>query len=73
MVQWLRLHSPNAGDPGLTPGQGTRTHMWQLRVSMPQLKILYEDPTTKTWNSQINKQIFLKNKIPLGTMKGLTI
>ena len=30
VVQWLRLHAPNAGDPGLIPGQGTRFHMPQL-------------------------------------------
>ena len=27
MVQWLRLHAPNAGDLGLIPGQGARSHM----------------------------------------------
>ena len=32
MVQWLRLGSPDAGDPGLMPGQGTRYHTAQLRV-----------------------------------------
>ena len=36
-------------DPGLTPSQGTRSHMLQLRVHMLQLKILHaakkiEDP-----------------------------
>ena len=31
MVQWLRLRSPNAGGLGLIPGQGTRSHMLQLR------------------------------------------
>ena len=31
------LHSQK-GDPGLTPGQGTRSHMPQLRVCMPQLR-----------------------------------
>ena len=40
MVQWLRLHSPNAGGPGSIPGQGTRSHMLQLRVRMWQVKIL---------------------------------
>ena len=38
MVQWLRLHSPNAGDPGSIPDKGTR--------SLLQLKIL--SATTKT-------------------------
>ena len=49
VVQGLRLHAPNAGGPGLTPGQGTRSHM-------PPLKIPHA--TTKTLCSQIN----LKNK-----------
>ena len=34
----------HAGGPGSTPGQGTSSHMLQLRV-----------PTTKTARSQINK------------------
>ena len=55
VVQWLRLHVPNTGDPGSIPCQGTRPHMPQLRVckpqvKTPQLKIPYattktEDPT----------------------------
>ena len=45
-VQWLRLHTPNAGALSLIPGQGTRSYM-------PQLKILHT--ATKTWHSQINK------------------
>ena len=44
VVQWLRLHSPNAGGPGSIPGQGTRSHM-------PQLKIPHA--ATKTWCSHI--------------------
>ena len=27
VVQWVRLRAPNAGGPGLFPGQGTRSHM----------------------------------------------
>ena len=52
-VQWLRLHSSNEGDLGSIPGEGTRSHMPQLRVQMLQLKIL--DVRTKTQHSQINK------------------
>ena len=48
MVQRLRLPAPNAGGPSLIPGQGTRSHMLQL-------KILWV--TTKTWRSQ--KKFFL--------------
>ena len=38
VVQWLRLHAPNAGGQGSIPGQGTRAHMPQLRVLEPQFK-----------------------------------
>ena len=38
VVQWLKLHAPSAGGLGSIPGQGTRSHMLQLRVLMPQLK-----------------------------------
>ena len=31
MVQWLRLHTANAEGLGLIPGQGTRSHMLQLK------------------------------------------
>ena len=31
VVQWLRLHAPDAGSPGSIPGQGTRPHTPQLR------------------------------------------
>ena len=29
VVQWLRLHTLNVGDPGSIPVQGTRSHMLQ--------------------------------------------
>ena len=41
--QWLRLHAHNAGGPGSIPGQGTRSHV-------PQLKILHA--TLKTEDSE---------------------
>ena len=53
VVQWLRLHSPSAGGPGSIPGQGTRSHMPQLRGYVLQPKILHT--ATKTRCSQINK------------------
>ena len=31
VVQGLGLHASNAGGPGSIPGQGTRSHMPQLR------------------------------------------
>ena len=38
VVQWLRLHAPNAGGPGLIPVQRARSHIPQPRVCMMQLK-----------------------------------
>ena len=32
VVQWLRQHAPNAGGPGVIPGQRTRSHMPQLKI-----------------------------------------
>ena len=61
VVQLLRLLTPNARDLGSIPSQGTRSHMVQPRVHMPQLKIL--SATTKTWHSQINNFSFLKNEL----------
>ena len=34
VAQWLRLHAPNAGGPGLIPGQGTRSHMHAVTKSL---------------------------------------
>ena len=40
MVQWLRLHAPNARGPVWIPGQGTRFLMLQLSSHSPT-----KDPT----------------------------
>ena len=48
VVQWLRLHAPNAGGPVSIPGQGTGSHMLQIKVL---------HATTKAWHSQINKYL----------------
>ena len=34
VIQWLGLHAPNAGALDSIPGQGTRSHMLQLRPSI---------------------------------------
>ena len=67
VVQWLRLHTANAGDLDSIPGQGTRSHMPQLRsvhamtkrpcMLQQRLKTLHA--TTKTQRSQI-RSTFLK-------------
>ena len=46
VVQWLRLHAPNAGGPGSIPGQGTRSHMHAATKKIPH-------PATNTRRSQI--------------------
>ena len=38
VVQWLRLHAPNAGGQGLITGPGTRSHMLQLQILHVSLK-----------------------------------
>ena len=43
VVQRQRLYAPNAGAPGSIPGQGTRSHMLQLKSSHAAMKI--KDPT----------------------------
>ena len=73
MVQWLRLHAPNAGSPGSISGQGTRSHVLQPRVCMSQLKILLPSTkmeelhaTTKTWHGQINKYFQKESRAEYG-------
>ena len=48
VVQWLRLHTPNAGALGAIPVWGMRFHMSQLRLLMPQGR-----PSTAKMNKQI--------------------
>ena len=59
MVQWLGLYTLNAGAPGSVPGQGTWSHVLQLRVYMSQLNIHDEDRRSctigRTQCGQINK------------------
>ena len=43
-AQWLRFSAPDAGGPGWTPDQGTRSHRLQLRVHMPPSK----DPASRS-------------------------
>ena len=39
MAQWLRLCPPNAGGLGSNPGQGTRSHMLQLKTQCSHIYI----------------------------------
>ena len=46
MVQWLRLHAPDAGGLDLIPGQGTRSHVLPTKSLHATIKIPHA--TTKT-------------------------
>ena len=59
-VQWLRLWAPNAGGLGSIPSLGTKSHILQLWVQVPQLQILHAHwrqkiprATTKTQHSPL--------------------
>ena len=41
VVQWLGLHATNAGNLGLTPGQGTRSHLPLLKIPYTSTKSLH--------------------------------
>ena len=52
VVQWPRLHAPNA--EGSIPSQGTRSYMLQQKILHTAAKIDDPHATTKPWSSQIN-------------------
>ena len=60
VVQWLSLRVPIPGGLGLTPGQGTRSHMPKLKITHATTKIEELKCATKTWCSQINKYLIFK-------------
>ena len=71
VIQGLRPHTPKPGGQGLIPGQGTSSHVLQLRVCMQELKIpraarKMEDPEHGNHDpvhpSQLIKINILKNK-----------
>ena len=47
------LHSQCRGRPGFIPGQGTRSHMPQLRVCMQQLKKKKKKKVLCSWKDFI--------------------
>ena len=66
LVQWLNSRAPHAGGLGSTPGQGTRSHMPQLKN--PHTTIKMEDHAAiKTQQSLINELIFLKKHMKIST------
>ena len=64
VVQWLRLHAPDARGPGPILSQGTRSHMLQLKILHASTKI--EDPVCHNSEPvQPNKYFKKKNKKPM--------
>ena len=61
VVQWLRLHAPNAGGPGSIPGQGTRSLMLQLKI--PHTATEIEDLACHNWDPAQPSE--LKNPSPI--------
>ena len=57
-----RLWAPSVGSPGSIPGQGTRSHILQLRVGMLQGRLKISLAATKTQCNQINKYSLKKKK-----------
>ena len=55
MDQWLKPCCPSAGGQGSIPGQGTRSHMPQLRVCILQRRSKILSAATKTQHRQLNK------------------
>ena len=62
VVQWLRLCAASTGGPGSIPGQGTRSHMPQLKIPHAATKNLHVitkeclNAPTKIRHSQIKKK-----------------
>ena len=54
VVQWLRLHAPNAGGLSSIPSQGTRSHMQATKSSHATAKILHA--AVKTQDSVCHNQ-----------------
>ena len=60
MVQWLRLHAPNAERMGLIPGWGTGSHMLPLRTHMMQLRLAQPNKLIK--NKKEREKAFLSDQ-----------
>ena len=63
MVQWLRLHAPNARGPGFIPGQGTRSHMPHGMAKRIIIKIIGEFVNNWKSNSTLLNNPLVKEKI----------
>ena len=64
MVQWVKRHTPNAGDSGQIPAQGTRGHAatkslyktTEKKKNILHSTVKIRDPAYGNWNQgQLNK------------------
>ena len=80
MVQWLKFHAPSEEGLGSISGQGTRSHMLQVRVCMPQLKIphafklrCWRRLLRVPWMARRSNQSILKEINPEYSLEGLML
>ena len=57
VVQWLRLHAPNAGRRGSSPDQGTGCNMLKLKIPKPQQRSKIPHASVKTQHRQIAQTV----------------
>ena len=65
VVQWLRLHAPNAGFWGLIPGQGTWSHVLQQDLMQSKKKAL-SSKKYREWEKLFAKYTSLKGLVSRG-------
>ena len=58
VVQWLRLHAPNAGGLGSIPSQGTRSCMLQIRPRAAKKKGSAEMDIELEWFTTVSVEPF---------------
>ena len=71
VVQWLRLHAPSASDSGLISGQGTRSHMLQLKkkrienhyAPYPQILSIKSNRQNENWFEIDQASNYVKKKL----------
>ena len=60
-VQWLRFHAPKAEGQSFIPGEGTRSHLLQLKI--PHATTKMENPSGHVWDqTQLDQSIYIKKE-----------
>ena len=75
MVQWLRLHAPNARGLGSIPGQGTRSHMPQLRPGTAKwIHFFFKIDRWKDWHKGLSSLLEpTQSEVELVLRPGLSV